>query len=205
MRIEHFSSYAASALVVAACLALCSTHALADSYTAIQIGELNAGSASVRGIDSSGDALYYNNNGQRYTVYDHGAVVYRGSSSPASFVPDNGSSCSISYEGSVYLGVCNNGYEAVGITSPYGTVPTNTFVIGHDGQFATLYFGNPGRLIFDPYLTYINSSGDVAFTEVGQEDSFQAYNTTPTPEPSTWALLLTGVGVVFAGHRRLLT
>ena len=203
-RLRKFSRYAAPAFSVAACLGSITTSALADTYSVYKIGVPNAGSASVRGIDSSGDALYSNNtNGVQYSVYDHASVIERSDTLPSSFVPDNGTSCSFSYQQVSYQGVCNNGYEAVGIISPFNSVPTNTFVIGHDGSFTTLNLEIQQRLFFSPNLTYINSSGDVAFTVAGEEDSFQAYNTTPTPEPSAFALLLTGVGLAFAAQRRL--
>lgn len=204
-RLEGSFRFAAPASVVAVGLALLSTCARADTYTTIQIGVLNAGSAGVAGIDDAGNALYINNSGnQYYSIYaPDGEVTYRGNTRPAFFVPDDGSSCPVSYMGNTYQGVCNNGYEAVGITSPFNSVPiVNTFVIGHDGTFTTLNLGNPGRLIFQG-RTNLNSSGDVAFSVVGQEDSFLAHNTTPTPEPSTWALLLTGVGLISAVRRRL--
>ena len=195
--------YATAALVTAASLSCLTTSAFADSYDLYVAGP-QGGDIYAQGINSSGQALIYDGRGYdapTYYVTDHGNIVSTSHTVPATFVPDNGSACTISYQGVDYAGVCNNGYEAFGqhyidTSLPFG------LIIGQDGVFTEPY--TAGFAYIDPRSLFLNSSGDVAFLDGFNDSNFQAYNTT-TPEPSSYLLLLTGAGLAFAFHRRLLS
>lgn len=192
------------ALFAMACLSSTTTSAFADTYTVYDANPANSGSTYIVAINAIGQVIADNTPLLEYTVYDHGVGTPVGSSVPASFIPDNGSSCLVSYQGTSYQGVCNNGYEAIHVEA---ILQADEAIVGHDGSFTMIGnlsdFSDPYHYV-DPHQIFLNSSGDVAYNDIGLEDpSIQAYNTT-TPEPSSYVLLLTGVGLACVGHRRLI-
>ena len=189
-------SLGAAAMLAVACGLGTSSSAFADSYTVYDIGD--GGNRYVQGIDAKGDVLFYNGNGATYnplySVFDHGTAV-QSSTSPIPFTKDDGTACTIAYGGRSHAGLCNGAYEAFAITIAN---PNVGLYVGRDGVFNVL----DARYSFiKPF--YLNGSGDVGYTDIAGDQSFQAYNT-PTPEPGTWVLLLTGVGAAFVGQRKLL-
>ncbi len=184
-------SVGAAMLLVAACVFGNSCSAFADSYQVYDIGD--GGNRYVQGIDAKGDVLFYNGNaGPLYSVFDHGTAV-QSSTSPIPFTKDDGTACTVAYGGASHAGLCNGAYEAFAIL--YAN-PNSGLYVGRDGVF-----NYAGHSFVQPF--FLNALGDIGYTDIGNDMSFQAYNT-PTPEPGSWMLLLTGVGAAFAAHRKML-
>ena len=178
--------------LVAVCGLGSSSSAYADTYQVYDIGD--GGNRYVQGINAKGDVLFYNGNaGPLYSVFDHGTAV-KSSTSPIPFTKDDGTACTVAYGGASYAGLCNGAYEAFAI---HYANPNSGLYVGRGGVFNVLDAGNS---FVQPF--FLNALGDLGYTDIGKDESFQAYNT-PTPEPGTWVMLLTGVGVAFVGQRKL--
>lgn len=107
---------------------------------------------------------------------------------------DDGTACTVRYGGSSYKGLCNGKYEAFKLPTYEGS----DLYAGLTGQLGLVDSGPIGGI----GSFVLNSSGDVAYNNISREELNQAYPVA-TPEPGTWALMLTGVGVAVVAHRRI--
>ena len=64
-----------------------------------------------------------------------------------------------------------------------------------------LVYGTPFHSIANLFL---DGRGDIAFADTLNEELYQAYNTTPAPEPGTLVLLATGLGAGIVVQRKML-
>jgi hypothetical protein len=161
----------------------------ADTYELFQFTD-HSGATGVLGIDDAGEVLYGGSGG----FCGPGAVVCYfvfqpfgpglTSQTPPPFNFDGGSPCSPIPQAA--FGSCNNGFEA--------------WFIPPSNPGAGVYGGpdtDPQKLVsavVDGTLL-INSFGDIAWTDGQIETNYLAYDVTAheTPEPTTLALLLTGL------------
>jgi hypothetical protein len=177
------------------------SQAHADTYQLFQFNSYN-GAGPVLGIDNAGDALYRSPCADTtfncYSVFQPFGPGFSSTTLP-SFAFDNGAPCLSNPQAS--FGVCNSGFEAYWISPSIG------------GSLAGVYVGPPTDLhrFFsipaNSTFFYLNSFGDLAWTDGGVEINLLAYNVTAhqTPEPSTLALLTTGLVFLTAFTRRKLT
>ncbi len=180
------------------------SQAHADTYQLFQFTDYN-GAGPVQGIDNFGDVLYrspcsdttfnchsvFQPFGPGYTTTDLTSFLPGGGGPPC---PPNPPLAS--------FGLCNNGYQAYWISPAMG------------GQSAGVYGGPinnvqrfPSIDVANPAFFFLNSFGDIAWTDGEVELNLLAYDITAhqTPEPSTLALLTTGLVLLAAIARRRLT
>ncbi len=97
----------------------------------------------------------------------------------------------------------STGSEALDINEAGQVVGYSDFLDGHTS--ATEWSGGLGGSIINlgglPGSTFSEATG---INDAGQVAGFSfAFNHSPVPEPSTWAMMLAGfAGLVFAGYRR---
>lgn len=105
---------------------------------------------------------------------------------PAGRVFDNGSPCSYSVFGSPSPAVCNNGRTAF-LTDRFTPqqIDPSLYVADSSGLI-DVFFGVGGRFL-------LNSEGDIFFDDVENDKFYEAFRISETPEPSTLALLGTGL------------
>ena len=184
---------------------LCVRPALADSYQVYSMTHDDGWSAT--GIYSDGSAVVFKNActpnswNPCFVGYAQGAAQWSAPTLPGvSF--DNATACSFSVAGLRESGLCNGNYEAfvVSESNPLSSLMTPGFYAGA--------LDDPTMLLADRYASTshmdLNSRGDVLFDDVGQEEIYQAYNTTPAPEPAPAVLLATGAAACFLLQRRVL-
>jgi hypothetical protein len=165
----------------------------ADTYEFFTFTDYS-GAARVIGVDDTGDVVsrlletYCGNTATScYYVFQAFGPGYLTATLPP-LTLDDGTPCSPNPHAA--FGTCNNGYEAYWIDlsgsnpgiygGPYTDVQQFPFLIA---DFAPL----------------VDSYGDIAWTDGSVEESHLAYDLTShqTPEPATFALLLTGF-ILFA-------
>ncbi len=162
----------------------------------------------LRGINAAGDTEAYSSAFRDIYVFRQGrqiAEVPGDLGGPFPFPPDNGSACSApSSSGYVaYQSVCNGAYE-VFIDHP-------VLSDGHQApgsEVRTLYPGSdPLGLVVSGAQgvlgLIVSSTGDFAIVDGAYQVTYTGY-LTPTPEPSTLALIGTGVLGLFGAARRKL-
>jgi hypothetical protein len=173
----------------------------ADTYELFQFTD-HSGATPVLGIDNAGDVLYGGPGTfcgatatTCYSVFQPFGPGYTRATLPL-FSYAGASSCSPNPQ--AFFGSCDNGFEAYFIN----TSPNRGVYVGTSADIQEF----PG-LIADLNGLFIDSYGDVAWTDGAIEMNFLAFDLTSheTPEPGTVALLLTGL-ILFAvlAHRRLL-
>jgi hypothetical protein len=178
------------------------SNAHADTYELFQFTDYN-GAGPVLGINAAGDVLYrapcadttYN----CYSVFQPLGPGYSSTTLPP-FAFDNGTPCSPNSQAT--FGMCNNGYEA------YWMSPSTS------GPLAGVYGGPssaiqqfPSDDIANSKFFFLDSYGDMTWTDGTVEENYLAYDITAheTPEPATYALVLTGLILLATiAHRKFL-
>ena len=181
--------------LVAACGLGSSNAAFADSFQTYVMNQSD-GNLFTAGLYSSGDAVLLNEKGfsTSYDTYSRGVLASSSPTKPAGPF-DNGSACSVAFGQDTYSGVCNGAYSLFAVTEL--RPETAGIYIEHNGLFTSVSDG-----FYGISMAQLNASGDAVFDDLFREQYEQVYNT-PTPEPGTWVMLLTGVGAAFVGQRRL--
>lgn len=179
--------------------------AAADTYALYNLSAANGNTD--RAIYDNGTAMVYGstcaatNFDPCYKTYDHGGLAAVSVTQPAT-AWDNGSACTFSVAGYRTSGVCNGNYQAFSFSAsnPLAQVLAPGVYAGAFDDPGLIYstgFNSIANLLLD-------SHGDIAFADTQLEEIYQAYNTTPTPEPGTIALLGTGLGLGLMLQRRVL-
>lgn len=178
--------------------------ALADTYSVYTVSLANGNIDQA--VFGDGTAMVYGSScgagGDRcYKTYDHGQLATVSSTQPAT-AWDNGSACTFSVAGYQVSGRCNGNYEAFAfsMSNPLAKVMAPGLYAGALDDLGLVY-GSPYQ---DLAAVFLNSHGDLAFADTGLEELYQAYNTTPAPEPGSMVLLVTGLGMGVLLQRRVL-
>lgn len=192
-------------LSVLAVGALGARPAVADSYAVYSVVTDNG--RSTVGIYGDGRSLVWatgcveTNYDACYRTFDHGQLANISATQPTQAF-DNGWACTFSVAGFQEAGRCNGNYQAFTVST---FDPLTTLM--KPGIYAGA-LGDPALLMSDAYESaapmFLNSRGDVLFDDIEQEQIYQAYNTTPTPEPGSMVLLVTGLGAGALLQRRVL-
>ena len=203
------SSLSALAFLPFAALILTTFTARGDTY---QVLRYTTDNETLVGLTSSGMAVTLYGNPCSFTIpsnpsancfltWDHGAIVGESVSLPA-LDYDDGTPCSPKASGVLYVykSVCNgqrNAFEGVLFQQTGPDIRglwTGPDLVADKLQGA---YGNAGNLFLD-------ARGDLAFTDGSFGWNYVAYDLSSVPEPSTFALLGTGlVGVAGAVRRRI--
>lgn len=178
--------------------------AVADSYAVYTLSIANGNidravygdgttMVSAAGCGWNGDACY--------TTYDHGKAATVSATQPGT-AWDNGSACSFSMAGYQVSGRCNGNYEAFSFSEsdPLAKLMAPGLYAGALDDLGLVY----GSAYNDIAAVFLNSHGDLAFENTGLEEIYQAYNTTPAPEPGSMVLLVTGLAAGALLQRRVL-
>ncbi len=178
--------------------------AVADSYAVYQLSIAN-GNVN-RAVYDDGTTMVYGaacgvSGDACYKTYDHGTIATVSATQPAT-AWDNGSACSFSVAGYGVSGRCNGNYEAFSFSGsdPLAQVMAPGLYAGALDDLGLVY----GSAYQDIAAVFLNSHGDLAFADTGLEELYQAYNTTPTPEPGSVVLLVTGLTAGALLQRRVL-
>jgi hypothetical protein len=178
-----------------------SSRALADTYEIFQFTDYN-GAGPVLGIDAAGDVLYRSpcsdTSFDCYSVFQPFGPGYSTTTLPP-FAYNNGTPCSPNPLAAFAL--CNNGYEAYWISPP-----SSSPLAGVYGGPSTDTQRFPSDDIADAPSFFLDSFGDITWTDGTVEENYLAYDITAheTPEPATIALILTGLALAAIGHRKLI-
>lgn len=173
--------------------------ALADTYELFQFTDYN-GAGPVLGINAAGDVLYRSPCADTtfncYSVFQPFGPGYSSTTLPP-FAFDDGTPCSPNSQAA--FGMCNNGYEAYWISTA-----TQSPLAGVYGGPATDIQRFPSNDVADWPFFFLDSYGDMTWTDGTDEENYLAYDITAheTPEPATCALLLTGLILLAAIARR---
>lgn len=179
--------------------------AAADTYALYTLSAANGNSD--RAIYDDGTAMVYGSTCAAtsgdpcFKNYDHGSLMTLSASQPAT-AWDNGTACTFSVAGYQTSGRCNGNYHAFsfGASDPLAQLLA-------PGVYAGA-FDDPGLIYGTAFHSIanllLNSHGDIAFADTQLEEVYQAYNTTPAPEPGTMVLLATGLGLGVMLQRRVL-
>lgn len=196
--VRKFSSLLVAAAFLSFLLIGCSKAAKADSFTLYNLGGDNV---HLIGIDASGTVLinlFSGCNGSSdpnycYEEFTTGVMTYRSDAAPTNFITQNGSPCAAP-AGLLALGrsVCDGGYQVAG---------------GRLNDFPGVWEGSAGSGILGALIYRgsadvldLNAAGDFAALN-GLNDSLVQVIAT-TPEPSSFALLATGLLGLGASVRR---
>jgi hypothetical protein len=179
-----------------------SSPAQADTYQLFQFTDYN-GAGPVLGLDNAGDVLYRSPCADTtftcYSVFQPFGPGYSTQTLPP-FTQSNGAPCSPNPLAA--LALCNGAYEAYWISTATG------------GALAGVYGGPssdiqkfPSVDVADFPFFFLNSSGDMAWTDGTLEFNYLAYDITAheTPEPAALTLLMTGlIPLAEVGRRKLI-
>jgi hypothetical protein len=185
-----FSKSNRAAFFVTLAFLLASTFSLpahADTYAIFNIGNANEG--GVLGIDDMGTVVVTAHCllGNCYNVFTEGIFSYQTYDLPALNF-DDGIPCKPVPQS--LRGACNNGHIAFfgEFDYPSGAIQRIGMFTGPDPVTDFLHGGSGDRII-------INAIGDIAWIDGADETNWEAVDLTSreAPEPSTFALLGTGI------------
>jgi len=183
---------------------LLSPHSIAraDTYELFQFTDYN-GASPVLGIDAAGDVLYRSPCADTtfhcYSVFQPLGPGYSSNTLPP-FAFDNGTPCSPNSQAA--LGMCNDGYEAYWISTATGSPLAGVY-----GGTSADILRFPSNDVAESPFFFIDSFGDITWTDGIREENYLAYDITAheTPEPATYALVLTGLILLATiAHRKFL-
>lgn len=116
---------------------------------------------------------------------------------------DNGINCAVSFSGFQEYGRCNGNYDvfSFSISDPLSQQLKPGIYAGEVGGWQSLIYSSsfPGLTALD-----LNQQGSVLFESGTAESIYEAYNTTPAPEPGSMVLLVTGLAAGVLVQRRVL-
>lgn len=191
---------------IAAAAMLCAARpAAADTYALYTLSAANGNTD--RAIYDDGTTMVYSAScaatswNPCYKTYDHGGLASLSATQPAT-AWDNGTACTFSVAGLQTSGICNGNYHAFSFSAsnPLAQLMSPGVYAGALDDLGLIYstaFSSISNLL-------LNSHGDIAFADTQREELYQAYNTTPTPEPGTLLLLATGLGLGAIVQRKVL-
>jgi hypothetical protein len=179
------------------------TQAYADTYELFQFTDYN-GAGPVLGIDNAGDVLYRSPCADTtfncYSVFQPFGTGYQTTTLPP-LAYDDGVPCSPNPQAT--FGLCRNGYEAYWISTATGSPLAGVY-----GGPNTDIQRFPSFDIADSPFFFLNSFGDIAWTDGTVEENYLAYDLTAheTPEPATLALLMAGlIPLAIIARRKLIS
>jgi hypothetical protein len=184
-----------ASLLFAAFAVIPATSAHADTYSVYLIGETN--NINNVGIDAIGRVLIERSGGgpdlTQYTIFQNGSSVYSSTVAP-DFVADNGGACAAPPTPAPVLqlhGVyaCNGGRQ---VYSTIGLPPNFPKAIWEVSP-TTGPYGDFAAAFWQLDLVRINAEGDFVFEDESFEKVYQVVRTATTPEPSSIALISSGL------------
>ncbi len=178
--------------------------AYGDAYTPYAVARSSGGVNNI-GLTDSGSLTVRTYSGSTadflYTTFTPPSTSVTSTTAPQ-LTYDNGSSCTPMLAGYINVeeGTCNSGRTV--FTALHGTSLRRNLYLSQTGLPVQLvYAGDAGNIL-------LNDFGDIAFVGLLPADAdtnFLYFDTTThiAPEPASWLLLMTGVGVVGLFRRRI--
>jgi hypothetical protein len=178
------------------------SQAHADTYELFQFTDYN-GAGPVLGLDNAGDVLHRSPCADTtfncYSVFQPFGPGYSTQTLPP-FTQSNGGPCSPGPQAT--LALCNGAYEAYWISTATGSPLAGVY-----GGPTTDIHRFPSQDVADSPFFFLNSFGDIAWTDGTVEENYLAYDITAheTPEPAAIALLITGlIPLAEVGRRKFI-